>query len=84
MHMSKNSTKSSENIDFTKNLDQEVFEKMAGNSNQKPMEVDIDEDGSKDSHMYYSPKDIALKFCGKLITDNDSDITSFLFCSNNK
>ena len=49
-------------------------------SNQKPIEVDIDdEDASKESHMYYSPKDRAMKFCGKLITD-DSDVTKCDTC----
>ena len=78
--MSKN-PKVDENVTFRK-LDQEVFEKMAENSNQKPLEVDMDEeeDSSKESHMYYSPKDRAMKFCGKLITDDESDVTKCDTC----
>ena len=80
IHMSKN-PKVDENVTFRK-LDQEVFEKMAENSNQKPLEVDMDEeeDSSKESHMYYSPKDRAMKFCGKLITDDESDVTKCDTC----
>ena len=43
--------------------------------------MDEEEDSSKESHMYYSPKDRAMKFCGKLITDeNDSDVTKCDTC----